>query len=396
MNRTDSPAWSDSTRCVHAGGADDPATGAVVTPIHQSSTFLLDDDAYAAIAAGRGREGLIYTRYANPSQRAVQARIAALEGAEDALVFSSGLAAIAATLAALTEPGGHVLAARELYGGTLGLLRDQLPRWGRSAGFADLRDPAAAAAAIRPETAVLYVETISNPTLRVADLPALAAFARRHGLLLVVDNTFATPLGVRPLEHGADLVLHSASKYLNGHSDLIAGAVAGRRELIDRIWLQLKALGGCLDPHACFLLERGLKTLAVRLRAHAASAQAVAEALAEHPAVTRVLYPGLRSHPDHVLARKLLACFGGMVSFVVDGGDEAALRLCRRLRLAKEATSLGGVETLVSLPFNTSHVALSAEERAAAGIPPGMVRLSVGIEDPPDLIADLVAALAGR
>ncbi len=387
------PSWSDSTRCVHAGSPADPATGAVNVPVYQSSTFLLDDAAYAAIADGRSRDTLVYSRYANPSQRAVQDKLAALEGAEDALVFSSGMAAVASAVAGLTEPGDHVLASRDLYGGTLSLFRDQLPRWGRSVGFTDLRDPAAVAAALRPETRVLYAETISNPTLRVADLPALAALARAHGLLFLVDSTFATPLGARPLDHGADLVIHSASKYLNGHDDLIAGAVAGSGELVGKVWPQLKGLGGCLDPHACFLLERGMKTLAVRMRAHAESARAVAEALEAHPKVRGVLYPGLASHPDHELAQRLLRHPGGMVSFVVEGGDAAALRVCRAVRVAKEATSLGGVETLISLPFNTSHVAMSAEDRLAAGIVPGMVRLSVGIEDPADLVADLEAAL---
>ena len=387
------PTWSDSTRCVHAGSEPAPAHGAVVTPVYQTSTFLLDDETYDAIVAGRGREGLIYSRYANPSQRVVQAKIAALEGAEDALVFSSGMAAISSAVAALTDAGDHVLASRDLYGGTQTLFRDHLPRWGRSASFVDLRDPAAVTAAIRPETKLLYAETLSNPTLRVADLPALGALAKRRGLRFVVDSTFATPLGCHPLDHGADLVVHSASKYLNGHSDLIAGAVAGSKEVVDLVWPHLKLLGGCLDPHACFLLERGIKTLAVRMRAHAEGARAVAEALEAHPQVQQVLYPGLPSHPDHALAQRLLRNPGGMVSFVVQGGDPAALRLCRALQVSKEATSLGGVETLVSLPFNTSHVAMSAEDRAAAGIVPGMVRLSVGIEDPADLIADLVAAL---
>ncbi len=391
---THDPAWSDSTRCVHAGSEPAPAHGAVVTPVYQTSTFLLDDETYDAIVAGRGREGLIYSRYANPSQRVVQEKIAALEGTEDALVFSSGMAAIASAVAALTEAGDHVLASRDLYGGTQTLFRDHLPRWGRSCSFVDLRDEAAVAAAIRPETKLLYAETLSNPTLRVADLPALGAFAKQRGLRFVVDGTFATPLGASPLEHGADLVVHSASKYLNGHSDLIAGAVAGPKSTVDLVWPHLKLLGGCLDPHGCFLLERGIKTLAVRMRAHAEAAQAVAEALEAHPQVTEVLYPGLPSHPDHALAQQLLRNPGGMVSFTVEGGDEAALRLCRAVRVAKEATSLGGVETLISLPFNTSHVAMSAEDRLAAGIGPGMVRLSVGIEDPADLIADLGGALS--
>jgi cystathionine beta-lyase/cystathionine gamma-synthase len=240
---------------------------------------------------------------------------------------------------------------------------------------------------------LLYFEALTNPLLKVVDIPAIADVARAAGARLMIDATFVTPLGCRPLEQGADLVVHSCTKYLNGHSDLVAGVAAGPRKLLDMVWPRLLSFGGCLDPHACFLLERGLKTLALRMRAHEAGALEVARFLERHPRVRRVLHPGLESHPDHALARRLLRNTGGMVGFNV-GSDAQAIALLRNLTLMREATSLGGVETLISLPFNTSHAAFTAGQRARMGIGAGCVRLSVGIEHPADLIADLDAALA--
>ncbi len=344
--------------------------------------------------AGSARGVPIYARYGNPAQWAVQQALAALEHAEDALVFSSGSAALAAAMFALVAPGEHVLAARDLYGGSSALLRDEFPATGRSATLVDLRDPLARAAALRPETRVLYCEVLSNPMLRLADLPELVVFAREHGLHLVVDATFVTPLGLRPLEYGADLVIHSASKFLNGHSDVIAGVVAGRAELVARVWPKLVRHGACLDPAGAALLHRGLKTLAVRMRAHRDNLYAVAEALAADARVREVHHPCLPGHPDHALAERLLALPGGVLSFVLEGGEEAAARFCGALRLVREATSLGGVESLVSRPATTSHARLDPKERNALGILPGTVRLSVGIEDPEDLRADLRTALA--
>jgi cystathionine beta-lyase/cystathionine gamma-synthase len=382
-----------ATLAVHAGSGDDAATGAVGTPIYQTSTFILGDEQYRAVEEGYARDRFIYTRYGNPSQWAVQDKLAALEGAESALVFASGMAAISASVLALLDKGAHVVASDELYGGTYHLFHHELSSLGFAVSFVSPRDLNAIRAAIRPQTMLLYFEALTNPLLKVVDIPAIADVARAAGARLMIDATFVTPLGCRPLELGADLVVHSCTKYLNGHSDLVAGVAAGPRKLIDRVWPRLLSFGGCLDPHACFLLERGLKTLALRMRAHEAGAIEVARFLEAHPRVQRVLHPGLESHPDHALARRLLRNTGGMVSFNV-GSDSQAIALLRSLTLMREATSLGGVETLISLPFNTSHAAFTAAQRARMGIGAGCVRLSVGIEHPADLIADLGAALA--
>lgn len=387
-------ALGSSTLSVHAGSRDDPATGAVGTPIYQNSTFVLGADQYRAIDQGYARDRFIYTRYGNPSQWAVQEKIAALEGAESALVFASGMAAIAASVLAMLDRGAHLIASKELYGGSYAFFHHELPSLGFSVSYVDPRDPNAVRAALRPNTMLLFFEAMTNPLLNLVDIAAMAAIARAAGAKLIVDATFVSPLGVRALDHGADLVLHSGSKYLNGHSDLICGAVAGSRKYVDRVWPRLLAYGGCLDPHACFLLERGLKTLALRMRAHEQGASAIAEYLARHRQVSWVRHTSRADHPDHALATRQLRQHSGVVAFALHGGDAAALALLPRLRLMREATSLGGVETLVSLPFNTSHAAFTAEQRAQIGIPPGCVRLSVGIEDAADLIADLDQALA--
>lgn len=382
-----------ATLAVHAGTHDDPVTGAVGTPIYQSSTFLLGQDQYRAVQEGYARDRFIYTRYGNPSQWALQEKMAALEGAESAIVFSSGMAAISATVLSMLDKGAHVVASSELYGGTYNLFHHELPAMGFRVSYVSPRDLAGIEAAIESGTMLLYFETLTNPLLKLVDLPALGDIARRHQVRLVVDATFTTPIGMHALEHGAHVVVHSATKYLNGHSDLVAGVAVGARKNIDPIWPRLLAFGGCLDPHACFLLERGLKTLPLRMRAHEAGAMALAEFLQGHPKVTEVHYPGLPSHADHVLAKRLLRNTGGMVAFAV-GSDEKALQLLDALHLTRQATSLGGVESLISLPFNTSHAAYTAQQRVALGIAPGCVRLSVGIEDPCDLMADLAQALA--
>jgi cystathionine beta-lyase/cystathionine gamma-synthase len=389
-------ALGPSTLAVHAGSHDDPATGAVGTPIYQNTTFVLGPDQYRAIDQGYARDRFIYTRYGNPSQWAVQEKLAALEGAESALVFASGMAAIAASVLAVLDRGAHVIASRELYGGTYAFFHHELASLGFEVTYVDPRDPDAVRAALRPETMLLFFEAMTNPLLNLVDIAAMAAISRGAGARLIIDATFASPLGVRALEHGADLVVHSGSKYLNGHSDLICGVVAGTRKWVDRVWPRLLAYGGCLDPHACFLLERGLKTLALRMRAHEQGAVAVAGYLAAHPQVSWVRHSSRADHPDHALAKRQLRQHSGVVAFALRGGDDAALALLPRLRLMREATSLGGVETLVSLPFNTSHAAFTAEQRARIGIPPGCVRLSIGIEDPADLIADLGEALGAE
>jgi len=376
-----------STRAVHAGEAEPRPGEPVVTPVAQTSTFFTDP-------VPRGE--VLYTRYGtNPNHLVVGRKLAALEGAEAGLVLASGMAAESMAVLAFAGAAAsrnHIVAQTELYGGTTGLFKHDLPALGIETSFVD--DEEGWEAAIRPETALLYAELPVNPTMRIPDFPRIVEVARRHALPLLVDATFATPINFRPIEHGATLSIHSATKYLGGHSDLIAGAVAGAAREVDRVRQKMKVFGGVLDPHATWLLERGMKTLALRVERQNANALALAQWLETHAAVAKVLYPGLPSHPDHERARALLSGFGGMLSIVVRGGDEAALRVCSRLRLLRVAPSLGGVDTLVSMPRYTSHAALSPEQRHAAGIDDGFVRISIGIEDAPDLRADLAQALA--
>lgn len=372
-----------STRSVHAGAAAAAAGAPVVMPIHQTSTFFTD-----AVPSGE----VMYTRYGtNPNHVALAARLASLEGAEDAVVVASGNAACALSLLSCAGAGSHIVAQRDLYGGTLRVLNRELPRLGIETTYVADGDWAGA---LQPNTAALLLEVPSNPTLRVADIAAAAAAAGAAGVPLIVDATFATPLNLRPLEHGADLVFHSATKYLGGHSDLTAGVVAGSAARVAEVRELLKSFGPVLDPHAVWLLERGVKTLAVRMARHNDNGLQVARWLEQHPAVERVLYPGLESHPDHARAASLMSGFGGVVSLMVRGGDDAALRMTQSLRLMCVAPSLGGVETLVSMPLYTSHASLSREQRLEAGIGDGFVRLALGIEDAADLIADLDQALA--
>ena len=389
-----SPGKGMSTTAVHAGTHDDPRSGAVGTPIYQASTFVLNDHQYQSVEEGFARDRFIYSRYGNPSQWAVQEKLAALEGAESAIVFSSGMAAITSTVMALMDKGAHVVASSDLYGGTYNLFNQEFPTFGMGCTMVSSYDFEAIEAAIQPNTQLMYFEAITNPLLKVIDIPRLAEIAKRRNVRLVIDATFAPPIAMRTLEHGVDVVVHSASKYLNGHSDLIAGVAAGPRKLIDMIWPRLLNYGGSLDPHACFLLERGLKTLAVRMRAHEESATALAHYLETHPRVKKVFYPFLKSHPDYATAKRLLKNGTGNITFVIEGGDAAALRLVDALKIPKQATSLGGVESLISLPFNTSQATFTTRQRADVGIDPGCVRLSVGIEDAADLIADFEQALA--
>jgi cystathionine beta-lyase/cystathionine gamma-synthase len=386
-------AMRPATACIHAGHRADARTRDIVAPISQSATFLLDDEAYEKMLGGRVEEAWIYTRIRNPTLDVVQRRLAALERAESCLVFSSGMAAIHSVAMSLLESGDRIVAHRELYGSTWDLFVNFLPRLGIRTTLADLDDADERDRALADGAAMVYCESISNPTMSVADLPAISAAAHRAGAKLVVDATFVTPILQRPLEQGADVVVHSATKYLGGHSDLIGGAACGGAEILRGAFRWLQLGGGCMDPHAAFLLDRGIKTLPLRMRAHVENASRLAVWLSGQARVRKVLYPGLPGHASHARANALLAGPGGMLAFVVEGGDPAALRFVRRLQLALEASSLGGVETLVSLPFNTSHVRMSEVERAAAGIPPGLVRVSAGVEDVEDLIADFARAL---
>jgi cystathionine beta-lyase/cystathionine gamma-synthase len=375
------------TKLVHAGEPQPRIAGAVEMPIFQSATYEY---------AGEGSyHDVRYLRTNNtPSQQALHAKLAALEGAEAALVTASGMAAISTTLFTLLSPGDHLLAQRCLYGGTHELLTREFPRLGIERDFIDADRPETWAALLRPNTRAIYVEAMTNPLLEVADLPAVVSFARAHGLLSIIDNTFASPINFRPIEAGFDLCLHSATKYLNGHSDIVAGAVAGRAATIERIRHKANHLGGALDAHAAFLLKRGMKTLALRVRYQNDSALRIAQFLAAHPAVARVNYPGLQSHPRHARARSLFAGFGGVLSFELKGAASGADELASRLRIPIVAPSLGGVHTLLTRPATTSHAGLSREERLSLGISDGLLRLSVGIESTEDLLEDFGQALS--
>jgi cystathionine beta-lyase/cystathionine gamma-synthase len=375
------------TLAVHAGSRPDPRSGAVVTPIFQSSTFLYPD----------GERELQYTRYGNnPTQMAVHEKLAGLEGAETALVLASGMAAIATAILSICGRGDHVVAAPALYGGTHSLLDRELPRLGIEVTYAEDVDPAAWERATRGETRLWLWEAISNPLLRVADGPALVAKARERGIATLVDATFASPIHQRPAAFGADLVMQSGTKYLGGHSDLIAGTLAGSGERIRRATEMMHVLGGSIDPHAAFLLERGMKTLAVRMARHSENGRAVAEFLATHPSVERVHYPTLPDHPDSEVAARVLTGGGGVVTFVPRMTAAETEALVGSFRWIKLAPSLGGVESLVSMPSMTSHRMMQPELRRERGIPDAMVRLALGIEDPADLIDDLDRGLAGR
>lgn len=393
QNRIMSRSASPETLAVHAGTYEDPVTGSVGTPIFQTSTFLLDDLSYQAFADGSLRDVPIYTRYGNPSQWSVQEKIAALENAESALVTSSGMSAIASTIYALTNLGSHIVSAYDVYGGTYNLLREDMPSAGREVTFVDPSDIAAVRNAIRPETQLMFFETLTNPLLKAPSIRALAEIARSANALLVVDNTFLTPVNLRPLDLGATIVVHSATKYLSGHSDLTAGAVVGPRKFLDRVWSQTLRFGGTLEPFSCFLLERGLKTLSVRIASQNKNAEVIARYLASHEGVRRVYHPSLGGDHYQGLDRDLYGGFGGMVSFEVASGDRAALEAMGRMRIPYVATSLGGVESLVSMPANTSHSSLTVRQRSVIGINPGLIRYSTGIENVGDLILDLKNAL---
>jgi cystathionine beta-lyase/cystathionine gamma-synthase len=381
-----------STISVHGGEFVDPNTGTFLSPIYQTTVFALDDEKYRAIEKGRMRDILIYTRYDNPTIRAVEKKICLLEKGEDALLFSSGMAAMAATIFALLEKGDHVISTLDLYGGTVSLLKE-LTNIGIDLSFVDPSNINEIETKINPKTKLLLFETLSNPLLKVLDIEKMIAIAKKRNIYLILDNTFLTYILFRPLSYGADLVIHSASKYLNGHNDIIAGVVVGKGELIEKIWNKRLQLGGSPDPHQSYLLLRGLKTLELRMLRHSENATAVANFLENHPKIKKVIYPGLTSHPQHGLAQKYLKVFGGVLSFVIEGGNKAGVQFMHRLKMIKEAATLGGVESLVMMPFNTSHVYLSAEERERIGIVEGLVRLSCGIENVEDIISDLDQSL---
>jgi methionine-gamma-lyase len=385
--------WRDATRAIHEGEVKHGLDAPVATPVFRTSNFTFSGTAEMKRWAEGRSKAYIYTRYGNPTLSVAEAKLAALEGGEAALVTASGMAAISSSLLANLQAGDEVIATVQLYGGSYRLMRDIFPRMGIRVHHVE-GNLDAVERLVTPRTRILYTESPTNPTLRLVDLRKAVALARRYKLLSYVDNTFATPVLQKPLGMGFDVVVHSATKYLAGHSDLIAGAVASSRKIIDRVRTMVIYLGGSMDPDVAFLLIRGMKTLEVRVRRQAATAMAVAKFLARHPKVAHVHYPGLASHPDHRLAKRQMDGFGSMLAFDLKGGLPAARRFCDRVRVFLLAASLGGVESLVVLPIYTSHYKMSLKELQAAGVSPGTVRVSVGLEDPADLIADLKQALA--
>jgi cystathionine beta-lyase/cystathionine gamma-synthase len=372
------------TKLIHVG--QPRIEGAVEMPIFQSAMF--------ESAGETSYHDLGYIRLNNtPNHKALHTKLAALEGAEDALIAASGMAAISTTLLTILSTGDHLLAQSTLYGGTQDLITHDFPKFGIAVDLIDADDPSSWRSKLRPNTKAIYVEAMTNPLLEVADLEGVVAFARTNNLVSLIDNTFATPVNFRPIESGFDLALHSATKYLNGHADIVGGAIAGRTEWIERIRHRMNHLGGCMDPHAAFLLNRGLMTLALRVRHQNQSTLRIAQFLQSHPAVARVNYAGLESHPRHARARKLFAGFGGVLSFELRGSAEQAKQLMSKVTLPAVAPSLGGIRSLITRPAASSHAGLSPQERLRAGISDGLIRLSVGIEDTDDLIEDLDQAL---
>jgi len=374
----------NSTVCVHAGERKE-ATGSLVTPIYQTSTFYYPE----------WQKEYVYTRLSNPTIEAAESKLAALEGGDGCLVFSSGMAAITATLLSVLEKGDHLVSIPDLYGGTRVLLDKELPRHGIGVSLVDCEDSSTIENALTQETRAILIETPTNPLLRVLDIKMIAKVAHRNSAILVVDNTFATPINQRPLELGADVIVHSASKYLNGHSDVVAGFAVSSEEWIESIEQRRRLFGGSTDPLAAFLIARGMKTLDLRMRVHNENGMAVADALEDMKQVGKVHYPGLRSFGQHALAKRQMKGFGGMVSFEVGRASKDARRVSRRFDLIKLASSLGGVESLASLPLETSHKYISAKERRESGIPDNLIRLSIGIENSEDIIEDLERAISG-
>jgi cystathionine beta-lyase/cystathionine gamma-synthase len=382
-----------ATRLATAQLPESPDFRPVNPPIVLSTTFHMDDELLDSMSRGDYRSGYLYTRMGNPTVRALEHKLAELHGAADGVTMASGMGALSAFLFGLTAPGDTIIAAQQLYGVTASLLRSYVAPAGRNVVFVDLGNPDALDAALSTSTNVRWVlgETVSNPLCSVLDIGATSRLAHLHGARLAIDNTFVGPAICRPLEHGADLVIESLSKSIAGHSDVHGGAVVGSREDCDTVWQAMIHLGACLDPHAAYLVLRGLKTLAMRTDTSCANAARIAAALNAHAEVDAVYYPGIAHESGEVVAHAQLDSPGYMLSFVVSGGDERAQRLLNALTTVAQATSLGGVESLASLPFNTSH--RTPEARASVGLRPGTVRLSVGCEDIDDLLADLASAL---
>ncbi len=384
-----------NTKTIHAGSRPDPATGSHAAPIYQTSTFVFKDVDQGARRFAGEEEGYIYTRLGNPTETELENKIAALEDGEAAAAMASGMAAVSAALLAALKKGDHIVADECLYGCTFDFITTMLPEYGVEVTLVDASDPDNVRKAIRPNTKVLYFESPGNPTLKLVDIAAVSAVAHEHGITVMMDNTFMSPYCQRPLELGADVVIHSATKYIGGHGDVIAGIIVGSKDFISTVkTTTLKNLGGVISPFDAWLLIRGLKTLGIRMERHNSNAMKVAEFLEKHPAVEKVYYPGLPSFPQHELAKKQMHGFGGMICFELKGGLEAGKILMNNLNIITLAVSLGCVDSLIEHPASMTHSLVPQEDRLRAGITDGLVRLSVGIEDADDIIADLDQALA--
>jgi cystathionine beta-lyase/cystathionine gamma-synthase len=381
-----------STEAVHGGELGD-SRGAVVSPIYETSVFAFKSTKELIDVVSEKAEGYVYTRFDNPTVRAVERRVAFLEEAEDAVAFSSGMAAITTTIFALVSSGDHVVATRDLYGGTLTFFQEILPRFGVSVTFVEATDLNEIKGAVRENTRVIYAETPTNPTLKVVDLRKISALAKENKATTIVDSTLASPFNLRPIEFGVDIVVHSATKYLGGHNDVTAGVVCGSKGFVQNLKKMRKIFGGTLDPIAAWLLLRGLKTLALRMERHNKNGMLVAKYLEKHPKVKKVYYPGLPSHPQHSVAKRQMKGFGGVVSFEIKGDFEKTVKFVESLKLCALAASLGGTETLVTQPATSSHYFISPEQRRKLGVTDQLIRLALGIEDPEDIIADLKQAL---
>ncbi|MEM3770544.1 MAG: aminotransferase class I/II-fold pyridoxal phosphate-dependent enzyme [Candidatus Bathyarchaeia archaeon] len=381
-----------STRAVHGGEKPD-AVGAVATPIYETSVFAFTSTKELIDVISGKAEGYLYTRFDNPTVRAVEKKMAILEGSEDACAFASGMAAITTAIFTMVSKGDHVVVSRDLYGGTLTFFQEFLLRFGVEVTLVDATDIGEVEKAIKKNTRLVYAETLTNPTLKIVDLPSLSALAKKHGITTVVDSTLATPYNLTPIKFGIDVVLHSATKYLGGHNDVTAGIVCSSKEFIQNLKRNRKILGGTLDPMAAWLLLRGLKTLTLRMKRHNKNGMQIAKFLEKHPKVAKVYYPGLPSHPQHSLAKKQMRGFGGVVSFEIKGDFEKTVRFVESLKLCLLAASLGGTETLATQPATSSHYFITQEQRQRLGITDQLVRLALGIEDPKDIIADLKQAL---
>ncbi|EEA8677944.1 methionine gamma-lyase [Salmonella enterica subsp. enterica] len=392
---SDCHTYGFNTQIVHAGQRPDPSTGALSTPIFQTSTFVFDSAEQGAARFALEDSGYIYTRLGNPTTDALEKKLAVLEQGEAALATASGVSAITTTLLTLCQQGDHIISANAIYGCTHAFLSHNITKFGIEVSFVDAANPEAIREAMRPETKVVYIETPANPTLSLVDIETAAAIAHQQGALLVVDNTFMSPYCQQPLRLGADIVVHSVTKYINGHGDVIGGVIIGCQEFINQArFVGVKDItGGCMSPFNAWLTLRGVKTLGIRMERHCNNALKIARFLEEHPGISQVIYPGLPSHPQYELGKRQMSLPGGIISFEITGGLEAGRRMINSVELCLLAVSLGDTETLIQHPASMTHSPVAPEERLKAGITDGLLRLSVGLEDPDDIIHDLERAI---